>query len=71
MKYRITVTCDECKGQGEIMWGNPLDPSTNTHPCHPCHQRGSIQWIEEYDSKEQALEDYPDAIVSRYFSNPQ
>jgi DnaJ-class molecular chaperone len=57
MALKVICECDECLGQGLII---SIDPSDRGVVCLTCEGSGEVGHEEIYDTKEEALEDYPE-----------
>tara|TARA_R100000388_G_C7148972_1_gene113618 strand:+ start:182 stop:400 length:219 start_codon:yes stop_codon:yes gene_type:complete len=60
--FLIKVPCGACNSLGKVSDRHPNDPSARLHSCFECSGSGTQEYQELYDCKEDALEDYPNAL---------
>jgi hypothetical protein len=61
MEFKVTISCPDCDGYGQVCLGHPNDPSVKEVDCFACDGSGEKSFTEVYDSIADAAEDYPGA----------
>lgn len=65
----IVCRCVDCEGTGKVEMTRYTFTGLDEKPCYTCDGYGVIEYSELYESVEDALEDYPEALKINFASN--